>query len=358
MATKQRTALAVSLGLLGLAATLLSLGAAPGAAPPPAAPQKQERPRVAILIFEDVQLIDFTGPYEVFSTPFGKNGRLFEVYTVAETSAPVTTSNGLTVTPRYSFADAPVPDILVLPGGGVPPQLGKPKVMGWIGEKAKDARIVLSVCNGAFFLARAGLLDGLGATTFAGLIGELKTAAPKTRVVSDQRFVDNGKIITTAGLSSGIDGALHVIERIYGHGRAQRVALTLEYDWRPDAGFARAALADRYAALDTLNDLDAETLLTQGGRDHWERQWSVRSALKAGELLDKVNAELAGPRKWTRQPASASAPLTSAWTFRDESGRSWTGTAAVSDLPEGQGALKLTMTVNRADAPGSAAPGR
>jgi putative intracellular protease/amidase len=343
----QRAALAVCLGLLGLAAALLAFGAAPPAT-------SARPPRVAILIFEGVQLIDFTGPYEVFSTPWSKTGRLLDVYTVAERPGPVTTSSGLTVTPRYSFADAPAPDILVLPGGGVPPQLENPRVMRWIGEQAKGARIVLSVCNGAFFLARAGMLDGLGATTFAGLIGELRAAAPKTRVVSDQRFVDNGKIITTAGLSSGIDGALHVLERLYGRGRAQRVALNLEYDWRPDSGYARAALADRYVAIDALDDLDADTLLTQGGRERWERQWSVRSALKPGELLDRVDAELAGPRKWIRQPASSlasSAPLTSAWTFRDETGRPWRGTASVAPLQDGGGDLKLTMAVRRAELP-------
>ena len=121
-----------------------------------------------------------------------------------------------------------------------------PAVQQWVRESAKNAEIVLSVCNGAFFLGRAGLLDGLEATTFAGLIDDLQKAAPKARVVRNKRYVDNGKIITSAGLSSGIDGSLHVIERLFGKGDAQVVATSLEYDWRPDGGYVRAMLADRH----------------------------------------------------------------------------------------------------------------
>src|SRR5207245_8921403 len=103
----------------------------------------------------------------------------------------------------------------------------------------------MSVCNGAFILASAGLLDGLTATTTSGLIEKLRAEYPKTKVVDDRRFVDNGRIITAGGLSSGIDGALHVVSKMLGNGTAQAVALALEYDWRPGAGFARGALAAR-----------------------------------------------------------------------------------------------------------------
>lgn len=198
---------------------------------------------IAILIFEGVQIIDYTGPYEVLAG-HGRN-----VYTVAEKAAPLTTSGGMRVIPNYTFENQPVPDIIIVPGGGnsipgakgrgVGAQLDNQNVIKWIQDNARRVKYVMSVCNGAFLLARAGLLDGLEATTFHGMIEDLKAFAPKTKVVTDQRFVDNGKIITTAGLSSGIDGALHLIEKLDGKGWAQIAAYGLEYDWRPDSGYAR-----------------------------------------------------------------------------------------------------------------------
>src|SRR5207237_4144378 len=166
---------------------------------------------------------------------------LFNIYTVAERAAPITTNVGMTVVPKYTFANAPKIDVLVLPGGDTRAGVNNPAVIKWVQDTAASAEYVMSVCNGAFYLAKAGLLDGLTATTFHGLIDQLKVAAPRTRVVIDQRFVDNGHIITAAGLSSGIDGALHLVEKIMGRGRAQEIAHALEYDWQPDAGYARAA---------------------------------------------------------------------------------------------------------------------
>ena len=191
---------------------------------------REKQRKVAIFVFDGVQIIDFTGPYEVFGQAFR------DVYTVAAQPGPVTTSMGMSVNQSYSFANAPRPDILVLPGGEVDSHLENPEVLRWIKESSKDAEIVLSVCNGAFYLARAGLLDGLEATTFAPLIPELQRIAPKTRVVSDKRFVDNGKIITTTGLSSGLDGSIHVIDKLLGRERAERLARHLEYRWQPGAG--------------------------------------------------------------------------------------------------------------------------
>jgi len=104
---------------------------------------------------------------------------------------------------------------------------------------------VLSVCNGAFILAKTGLLDGLTATTFYDLIDELERRYPKVKAVRDRRYVDNGKFITTAGISSGIDGSLHVIGRLRGRAMAERAALNMEYEWKPGGDFARAAFADR-----------------------------------------------------------------------------------------------------------------
>ncbi|HEX8922649.1 MAG TPA: DJ-1/PfpI family protein, partial [Pyrinomonadaceae bacterium] len=205
------------IALLALAANLnLSETACAQAnkAAPSARPAVAER-NLAILLFDGVQIIDYTGPYETFGHAFKKDGGAINIYTVAEKAGPITTAMGMSVNPTYSFENAPQPDILVLPGGGgVWKQLEAPGVISWVQDKAQKAEVVLSVCNGAFFLAKAGLLDGLEATTTFSLIARLKEAAPKAKVVDNVRYVDNGKIITTAGLSSGIEGSLHVIERL------------------------------------------------------------------------------------------------------------------------------------------------
>ncbi|HEX6863200.1 MAG TPA: DJ-1/PfpI family protein [Thermoanaerobaculia bacterium] len=293
---------------------------------------------VAILLFEGVQIIDYTGPYEVFGHAWTPEGPAFRMYTVAEKAGPITTNMGMSVNPRYTFANAPKPDVIVLPGGGVDPHLENPAVMAWVKEAAKDAEVVLSVCNGAFFLAEAGLLDGLEATTFAGMIDRLRTAAPRTRVVDDQRWVDNGRIITTAGLSSGIDGSLHVIEKLLGRGYAQRAALGMEYNWQPELNWARAALPDRLVRVDTPRDLPVVPLLTQGTTDRWEKQWSVATGESADAFLQRVNQLLETSNKWTREANGG-------WTFKDAQGRAWNGTAAVEPLAPGK--LKLTMKIAR-----------
>lgn len=184
--------------------------------------------RVGVLVFDRVQVIDSMGPYEIF----GAAG--FDVATVAETAAPVTTSMGLTIVPRYTFADAPRFDVLVVPGGGVAGPRESAATLAYVRAATSRAEHTLSVCNGAFILASAGLLDGLGATTTAGLIEELRSEFPKVRVVAGRRFVDNGKIVTAGGLSAGIDGALHVVAAMRGDSEAARVAEREEYAWHSD----------------------------------------------------------------------------------------------------------------------------
>lgn len=181
--------------------------------------------RVAVLLFDGVEEIDYAGPMEVFGAGGAK------VFTVGQTKATVTSVWGLKVTPDYDFADAPEADILLVPGGGVLQAWKNPVLLGWVKERSAQVKMVMSVCSGAFILGKAGLLDGIAATTTASLRPQLVTHFPTTQV-SDKRFVDAGKIITTAGLSAGIDGALHVLERQYGRERAASVASYMEYDWK------------------------------------------------------------------------------------------------------------------------------
>lgn len=190
---------------------------------------------VAILIFDDVELLDFAGPFEVFSSVRNLSGdheRLMEVFTVAETAAPVRCRNGLTVLPEYTLAECPQIDLLVIPGGvGVRAALEHTGVIDWVRGRAEDSELTVSVCTGSFVLAQAGLLAGRSATTHWESIGELRQRFPEVQVVEDQRWIDAGEIITAAGVSAGIDVALHVVRRLYGADAARATALGIEYDY-------------------------------------------------------------------------------------------------------------------------------
>ena len=302
--------------------------------------------RVGILIFDGVQIIDYTGPYEIFQSAG------FDVYTIAETKKAITTVAGMTVVPKYAFADAPPPDILVVPGGGVTATLGSAATLSWVKETTSRAQHTMSVCNGAFILAKAGLLDDLTATTTHGNIPRLRAEYPKTKVVDDQRFVDNGKIITTGGLTAGIDGALHVVALTLGKGIAQSVALGEEYDWHPDGSFVRGTLADTQLQPWIDNTLDGtgtwNIVSTQGGTDHWEVVATGSSRLSGAELTDRFGTVCTSQGKWTRVPAAAggsASDTTSRWKFTGRDGRPWNGTLLVRAMPGGSGQYSVTLTI-------------
>jgi putative intracellular protease/amidase len=324
-------------------------------------PQKQKTaPRnLAILIFDGVQIIDYTGPFETFGHVYNDDAPAFNIYTVSEKTGAITTSMGMSVNPKYNLANAPEPNLLVIPGGDVRGQLDNPAVIKFIQDKAKNAEIVMSVCNGAYILAKAGLLDGLEATTTANLIPGLRLVAPKTKVVEDKRFVDNGRIITTAGLSSGIDGALHVIDRLFGKGTAQMAALGMEYNWDPDSKFARAALADKYLRFDyQVKVLDGgwRPLSREGTRDQWENKWLVTTDATAVEVLNSVNKSIAegktfgpsGQPKWNRQDSvGTKSGNQSSWSFTDESGATWTGLVGLEPVAGERNRFTLSVKVAR-----------
>jgi transcriptional regulator GlxA family with amidase domain len=188
--------------------------------------------RVAICVWEEAELLDFSGPGEVFAAADG--GTAFQVYTVGESCAPIVSQGFLRVVPQYSINDCPRPDIIVLPGGGIDRLSNKALMIAWLVDVASSAEVVLSVCTGAFLLAAAGLLDGLHATTWYGAIDRLRSAAPRTIVHANRRFVDNGQCVTSAGVSAGIDAALHVVARLLSTETARETARYMEYDWRPD----------------------------------------------------------------------------------------------------------------------------
>jgi transcriptional regulator GlxA family with amidase domain len=196
--------------------------------------QQPGKPRnVAILVYDGVYLLDFAGPMEIFTdVQTDDTAQVFNVYTVAPTVAAVRAHTGTAFTPTYSIATAPMPDILVVPGGERDFATAHPETGAWIKQAAGKAQIVMSVCTGAFILADLGLLDGLDAITWYGAAKALQKRYPAIRVREGKRFTDNGKVITTAGISAGIDGALHVLERLFGRDVADRTAAFVEYERR------------------------------------------------------------------------------------------------------------------------------
>jgi transcriptional regulator GlxA family with amidase domain len=199
---------------------------------------------VAIVLYPNVQPLDWTGPYEVyndagsFGTIDGK--RAFNVYTVSK-SDELLDGQGLRIKPTYSIRTAPKPDIVIFPGGPASHEINDdPEFFAWARQAATEAEIAQSVCTGAFVLGKAGLLDDLTVTTFFGAIDALQKSYPKANVKDGLRFVDNGKIVTTAGISAGIDGSLHVVARLLGRRVADQTARYMEYHWTPESYLARS----------------------------------------------------------------------------------------------------------------------
>lgn len=191
---------------------------------------------VGILIFDEVEVLDLGGPFEVFSTASRVRKRLqpdgplpFEVMTIAEFPGPVRARGGLRVMPYCAMDAHPEIDVLVVPGGVVTSVMQREKVVHWISKTASRASLTASVCTGAFLLAKAGLLVGKPATTHWEDLDDLQRQFPSTRVIAEQRWVDNGKIVTSAGISAGIDMCLHLVARLEGIELANLTARQMEW---------------------------------------------------------------------------------------------------------------------------------
>jgi len=192
-----------------------------------------EKKNIALLLFDDVDLLDVAGPFEVFSVTAALNrNSLCSVFTVAQQNKSIKTWSGFSLNPTYTFSNCPRPHILLIPGGiGTRAEMKKAQVVEWIQTTAAAAELVLSVCSGALLLAQAGLLEGLEATTHHQVIENLREVTPNTKIHADRRYVDNGRIITSAGISAGIDMALYVVSRLFGEESARKAAAYMEYDW-------------------------------------------------------------------------------------------------------------------------------
>lgn len=189
---------------------------------------------VGIFLFDRIELLDFAGPYEVFSVTAELNdNQLFNVFTMTLDGDPICSVNGLKVTPDYSFDNHPPIDILVIPGGiGSKYEMEKAPVLQWIQKNYATSQIAFSVCSGARLLGKLGLLNGLECITHHEVIPHLQEIAPQAIISREKRFIDNGKIMTSAGISAGIDLSLHIVEKLYGETVKNKTIVYMEYgDW-------------------------------------------------------------------------------------------------------------------------------
>lgn len=193
---------------------------------------------IGIYVYDDVEVLDFAGPYEVFTTATRMHLRksrddraLFNVFTIGRTLDPIRARAGLKVDPDFSINDHPVMDCLIVPGGVVNAELEKADVIRWISGQSVPERVVAAVCTGAFLLVKTGKLAGKQVTTHWEDIDDLKEMFPSVDVLSTLRWVDEGAFVTSAGISAGIDMSLHLVERLHSRELAERTALQLDFDW-------------------------------------------------------------------------------------------------------------------------------
>jgi putative intracellular protease/amidase/YHS domain-containing protein len=226
----QRRELLKQTAALGLMSALPTrfFGASPAAARSVRSFDDKEIP-VAFVISEGAVVIDFAGPWEMFGaampTVDGKMTMPFQPYMVAETSAPVKAGGGLQIVPDYTFSNAPAPKIIVIPAQND----STGAMIEWIRHASQTADLTMSVCTGAFVLAKTGLLSGKKVTTHHGSCFELSQQYPDIHVLRGVRYVEDGKIASSGGLSCGIDLALHVVERYFGRQTATETAFNEEY---------------------------------------------------------------------------------------------------------------------------------
>lgn len=196
---------------------------------------------VALYLFPKVEVLDFAGPYEVFTTASRVHGRRhpgaelpFRVFTVARSREPVRARAGLRALSDHALADCPPIDLLLVPGGVVDDEVADAELVRWVRERSAAATLTASVCTGAFILAEAGLLDGRAATTHWEDVADLRARYPRVDVREDLRWVDEGRIVSSAGIAAGIDMSLHLVARFAGPELARATARQMDVPCNPD----------------------------------------------------------------------------------------------------------------------------
>lgn len=203
--------------------------------------------KTGVFIYNDVEVLDFAGPFEVFSTASrvrsrqtGQTTPFFNVFTIGENMVEIKARGGLSVIPAHDINTCPAPDILIIPGGVVTGELEKSRIIDWI--RHSQAHTIASVCTGAFLLAKAGLLKSKKATTHFEDIQDLKAMFPDIDIQKGVSWVDEGRIVTAAGISAGIDMSLYLVSRIAGIQLAIDTARQMEYIWHQNPETVRTTM--------------------------------------------------------------------------------------------------------------------
>jgi transcriptional regulator GlxA family with amidase domain len=188
---------------------------------------------IGIYIYDDAEVLDFSGPFEVFTTASRvyKESTPFEVYLIGETGDIVTARAGYKVIPHCGIDNHPPLDVLIVVGGVHTQEMTKPRVLRWMRAQADTAKIVASVCTGAFLLAQAGVLENQRVTTHWEDIADLRKQFPKLKVIEGVRWIDEGDRLTSGGISAGIDMSLHLVSRMHSQILAEKTALQMEFSW-------------------------------------------------------------------------------------------------------------------------------
>ena len=305
---------------------------------------QRPKPNVAILVYDGVQVIDHAIPYEVFGQ-FSLNN----VYTVAKGPGPITTYMGMRVLPTHTFADAPEPDVLVLPGGDAGEAVRDPAIAAWIGRTAASADHVLTICTGTFFLVGTGLLEGARVTTWYDRQAELARLVPEAQVVGGDIVVESGKLVTAAGL--GVEGSLRVLTRLHGEGWAEVVRLNMEHERvRASDHVPRVDLADLNLPDAIYGAIPWRTAVLErfeGDRDAWAMIWRFPSAAPLDSLRARVSAAVASSQHWTlAREERLAGGWRSRWSVRGTDGMRWAGEVRLTPVA---GDVRLEMSVRRAE---------
>lgn len=254
-------------------------------------------PTVGLLLFNNADVMDVSGPLSVFEHAG------FNVATFAKTKDPVRIGRNLEIKPDFTVETLPPVDILVFPGGGLAENNpADTLIVNFIQKRFDSTAVLFSVCSGAFFLGEAGVLKGQSATTFASMIPLLKNQFPEAIVKNDVKYTDNGKVVTSAGLSSGIDAAFQVVSKYYGVGRAQDIANHMEYPWKREHDYARSQLADNYiqGIKNVIALFSIEYFYSQGDHNQWEYRYVLTKEMSAERILDVIRNELEKKKNWKK----------------------------------------------------------
>ncbi len=242
----------------------------------------------AVVLFDMADIMDVTGPMSVFEHAG------FTVLTVAKDASPKSIGAYTSLTPDHTFETLPKVDVIVVPGGGPAEANQDMDIVNWLKERYATTDTMFSVCSGAFFLGLAGILDGNEATTFASLIPQLKDQFPKAEVLNTVKYTNNGHVITSSGLSSGIDASFEVVAKYYGVGTAQDIANRMEYPWKRRNDYARTQLADNYIV--GLNNLirrfATRYIYSEGDMNSWEYRFILWEGVDDDEFLAFIKGEI------------------------------------------------------------------